>query len=76
MADTVKVTVDLKRKRVSCPPLVFKQWAACKSPCCRALRRELWSMVDKKSVNAATETKNHRWSTESPFADPLKMEIQ
>jgi hypothetical protein len=26
--------------------------------------------------NAATETTNHRWSAESPFADPLKMEIQ
>jgi ubiquinone/menaquinone biosynthesis C-methylase UbiE len=41
-----------------------------------ALRRELWSMVDKESVNAATETTNHRWSAVSPFADPLKMEIQ
>ena len=41
-----------------------------------ALRRELWSMVDKESVNAATETTNHRWSAVSPFADLLKMEIQ
>ena len=37
---------------------------------------ELWSMVDKELVNAATETTNHRWSAVSPFADPLKMEIQ
>jgi hypothetical protein len=37
---------------------------------------ELWSMVDMELVNAATETTNHRWSAVSPFADPLKMEIQ
>jgi len=41
-----------------------------------ALRRELWSMVNKESVNAATKNTNHRWSAVSPFADPLKMEIQ
>ena len=41
-----------------------------------ALRRESWSMVNKESVKAATETTKQRWSAVSPFADPLKMEIQ
>ena len=30
----------------------------------------------RESMNAATETTNHRWSAVSPFEDPLKMEIQ
>jgi len=75
IADTVEVTVDLKGKRVSGPPLVFKNRQPATFPAA-SLRRELWSMVDKESVNAATETTNHRWSAVSPFADPLKMEIQ
>jgi len=71
IADTVEVTVDLKGKRASGPR--NRQPATLPAA---ALRRELWSMVDKESVNAATETTNHRWSAVSPFADPLKMEIQ
>ena len=74
IADTVEVTVDLKGKRVSGPRSVSNRQPATLPAA--ALRRELWSMVDKESVNAATETTNHRWSAVSPFADPLKMEIQ
>jgi hypothetical protein len=34
IADRVEVTVDLKGKRVSGPPLVFKHSAACNLPGC------------------------------------------
>jgi hypothetical protein len=33
-------------------------------------------VVNKESVNATTETTNHRWSAVSSFSDPLKMEIE
>jgi hypothetical protein len=75
IADTVEVTVDLKGKRVRGPPLVLCNRQPATLPAA-ALQRELWSMVDKESMNAATETTNHRWSAVRPFADPLKMEIQ
>ena len=29
-------------------------------------------MVNKESVNAATETTNHRWSAVSPSSDPFE----
>jgi hypothetical protein len=75
IADTVEVTVDLKGSESAGLrwPLSNRQPATLPAA---ALRRELWSMVNKESVNAATETTNHRWSAVSPFADPLKMEIQ
>ena len=68
IADTVEVTVDLAGKRVGSLrwSLSNRQPATLSAA---ALRRELWSMVDKESVNAATETTNHRWSAVSTFAD-------
>ena len=75
IADRAEVTVDLKGKRVSGPRWSLSNRQPVTLPAA-ALRRELWSMVDKESVNAATETTNHRWSAVSPFVDPFKMEIQ
>jgi polyisoprenoid-binding protein YceI len=75
IADTVEVTVDLKGKRVSGPPLDFKRQSTCNCSGCHAATG-LWSMVNKESVNTATETTNHRWSAVSSFVDPLKMVIQ
>jgi len=75
IADRAEVTVDLKWKRVSGPRWSLSNRQPVTLPAA-ALRRELWSMVDKESVNAATETTNHRWSAVSPFVDPFKMEIQ
>ena len=50
IADTVEVTVDLKGKRVSSLRWSLSNRQPATLPAA-ALRRELWSMVDKESVN-------------------------